>query len=72
MLVSTIKAALENVVLCRGANSAKESYEYAEKMESTIKSAMIARLQECLKRVEQDDSCTLENEVKALIHELKE
>jgi hypothetical protein len=33
----TIKTALENTVLCRGAHSAKESYEYAAKMEKMIK-----------------------------------
>jgi Mn-dependent DtxR family transcriptional regulator len=39
-----IKMALENVVLCRGAHTAKESYEYAEKMEAVIKSNLVERL----------------------------
>ena len=39
-----IKMALENTVLCRGANSAKESYEYAERMEEVIKSNLVERL----------------------------
>ena len=39
-----IKMALENVVLCRGTNSAKESYEYAERMEEGIKSNLVERL----------------------------
>jgi hypothetical protein len=40
----TIKIALENTVLCRGCHSAKESYQYAEKMESVIKESIIDRL----------------------------
>ena len=39
-----IKMALENTVLCRGTNSAKESYEYAERMEEVIKSNLVERL----------------------------
>jgi hypothetical protein len=39
-----IKMALENVVLCRGTNSAKESYEYAQRMEEVIKSNLVERL----------------------------
>jgi len=39
-----IKMALENVVLCRGAHTAKESYAYAEKMERMIKSNLVERL----------------------------
>ena len=40
----SIKYALENTVLCRGAHSAKESYEYAEKMEVHIKRAITEKL----------------------------
>jgi hypothetical protein len=43
-----IKMALENVVLCRGAHSAKESYEYATRMEKVIKHAIEQRLLESL------------------------
>ena len=39
-----IKIALENTVLCRGTNSAKESYEYAARMEEVIKSNLVERL----------------------------
>jgi len=39
-----IKMALENVVLCRGTHSAKESYEYAQRMEEVIKSNLVERL----------------------------
>lgn len=39
-----IKMALENTVLCRGTNSAKESYEYAARMEDVIKSNLVERL----------------------------
>jgi hypothetical protein len=39
-----IKMALENTVLCRGTNSAKESYEYAQRMEEVIKSNLVERL----------------------------
>ena len=41
-----IKAALENTVLCRGTHSAKESYEYAERMEAMIKTELVRRLEE--------------------------
>ena len=39
-----IKMALENTVLCRGANTAKESYDYAERMERVIKDNLVAKL----------------------------
>lgn len=49
---ATIKAALENMVLCRGAHGAKESYEYAEKMEVVIKQAIKEKLLEALEEIE--------------------
>lgn len=49
---ATIKAALENTVLCRGAHGAKESYEYAEKMEVMIKQAIKEKLLEALEEIE--------------------
>ena len=39
-----IKMALENTVLCRGAHTAKESYEYAARMEEVIKENLVTRL----------------------------
>ena len=39
-----IKMALENVVLCRGANTASESYDYAKRMERVIKDNLVAKL----------------------------
>jgi hypothetical protein len=45
-MTTIIKMALENTVLCRGTNTAKESYEYAEKMEGVIKSNLVERLKE--------------------------
>jgi Mn-dependent DtxR family transcriptional regulator len=39
-----IKMALENTVLCRGAHSPKESYEYAARMEEVIKENLVTRL----------------------------
>ena len=39
-----IKMALQNTVLCRGGNSARESYEYAARMEEVIKSNLVERL----------------------------
>ena len=38
--------ALENTVMCRGGNGPKESYEYAERMEGVIKSAILESLEE--------------------------
>lgn len=45
-LSRTIKVALENTVMCRGGNGPKESYEYAERMESVIKLAIAESLEE--------------------------
>jgi hypothetical protein len=45
---NTIKAALENVVLCRGAHSAAESYAYAEKMEKMLVDSLVERLTKAL------------------------
>jgi len=45
-LSRTIKMTLENTVLCRGGNSPKESYEYAERMEGVIKLAILESLEE--------------------------
>ena len=39
-----IKMALQNVVLCRGAHGARESYEYAERMERLIKDILVEKL----------------------------
>ena len=39
-----IKMALENIVLCRGANTASESYDYAKRMERVIKDNLVAKL----------------------------
>jgi hypothetical protein len=61
-----IKAALENTVLCRGANSAKESYEYAEKMQAMIVDNLITRLESTLVNPE-----TTVEDIKKLIEELK-
>jgi Mn-dependent DtxR family transcriptional regulator len=41
-----IKMALENVVLCRGTNTASESYDYAKRMERVIKDNLVERLKE--------------------------
>ena len=38
--INHIKLALENTVMCRGSNPAKESYEYAEKMETMLKTQL--------------------------------
>ena len=61
-----IKVALENTVLCRGAHSAKESYEYAERMEKVIKENLITRLESTLVNPE-----TTVEDIKKLIEELK-
>jgi hypothetical protein len=44
-LSQTIKIALENSVLCRGTHGARESYEYAERMEGVIKTHMVVELE---------------------------
>ena len=62
---ATIKAALENAVLCRGGNGPKESYEYAEKMEVVIKQSIQERLLEAL-----EDTETLEESICQIIEEL--
>jgi Mn-dependent DtxR family transcriptional regulator len=62
---ATIKAALENTVLCRGGNGPKESYEYAEKMEVVIKQSIQERLMEALESPE-----TLEESICQMIEEL--
>jgi hypothetical protein len=63
---ATIKAALENAVLCRGAHGAKESYEYAEKMEVVIKQAIKEKLLKAL-----EDTETLEESICNIIDELE-
>ena len=60
-----IKLALENTVLCRGANSAKESYQYAEKMEVTIKRSIIQKLNQI------QNSNNPVSELKELVKELE-
>lgn len=44
----TIKLALENTVLCRGTNTPKESYAYAENMEWLIKQSIRETLERAL------------------------
>jgi hypothetical protein len=63
---ATIKAALENAVLCRGGNGPKESYEYAEKMEVVIKEAIKEKLLKAL-----EDTETLEESICNIIDELE-
>jgi hypothetical protein len=60
-----IKQALENTVLCRGAHSSKESYEYAARMEGAIKKTLRDRLQVIL-----NNPKTVEEDLKKLIAEL--
>jgi hypothetical protein len=62
----TIKIALENAVLCRGTHGAKESYEYAEKMEIAIKQAIKEKLLEALEETED-----LEESIYDIIDELE-
>jgi hypothetical protein len=64
---ATIKIALENAVLCRGAHGAKESYEYAEKMEAVIKQSIKEKLLEALENIED-----LEESIYDLLDELEE
>lgn len=61
-----IKIALENCVLCRGAHSAKESYEYAEKMEVAIRTAIRETLTTALK-----DKENLEENILQIIKNLE-
>lgn len=60
-----IKTALENTVLCRGANGPKESYEYAEKMENFIKKSIIKELDAAL-----ETPGDLETKIKNIISNL--
>ena len=62
---STIKMALENTVLCRGSHGAKESYEYAERMEVVIKQSIQEKLSEALK-----NPSMLEENIRGIINEL--
>ena len=64
---ATIKIALENAVLCRGAHGAKESYEYAEKMEAVIKQSIKEKLLEALENIED-----LEESIYDLLDELEQ
>jgi len=66
MINQTIKTALENTVLCRGGNPAKESYEYALKMEVAIKQSIIDKLNQIIDE-DEDTNESLEK----LIIELK-
>ena len=65
IISATVKIALENAVLCRGTHGAKESYEYAGKMEVAIKQAIQEKLSEALK-----DPSTLEENIRGIINEL--
>lgn len=62
----TIKIALENAVLCRGAHGAKESYEYAEKMEVVIKESIKEKLASAL-----NAGGDLEKSIQNIINELE-
>ena len=46
--IQHIKLALENTVLCRGGNSAKDSFDYATKMEHMLKRQLKQELTEIL------------------------
>ena len=61
----SIRIALENAVLCRGTHGAKESYEYAKKMEAYVKSTLKRKLEKIL------DSFSPEDEIKKLIKTLE-
>jgi len=65
-IAGTIKMALENTVLCRGGHGAKESYEYAEKMEGVIKES----IKEKLKAALVNNSDNLEKAIQDIIEEL--
>ena len=58
--------ALENAVLCRGAHGAKESYEYAEKMEVVIKESIKEKLSTAL-----NAGGDLEKSIQDIINELE-
>jgi hypothetical protein len=40
LFISNLKAALENIVMVREGNPAKEAYAYAEKMETMMKTQL--------------------------------
>ena len=61
-----IKTALENTVLCRGGHGPKESYEYAERMETFIKKSIIKELDVIL-----EDPSNLEERIRKLILSLE-
>jgi len=63
----SIKMALENAVVCRGINGAKESHEYAERMGEAIKKSITDSLKNLLK-----DPDSLEENIQKLISEIKE
>lgn len=65
-ITGTIKMALENTVLCRGAHGAKESYEYAEKMEGVIKKSISDKLKAALA----SDKSDLEKTIQDIVNEL--
>lgn len=51
-LIPNIKIALENIVLCRGAHDARESYEYAERMEKMLRNMLRNELMEIVNDVD--------------------
>lgn len=61
----TLKTALENCVLCRGAHSASESYEYAEKMHTVV----VSKLKDELKAILESDEP--QAELRKIIKELE-
>ena len=63
---AAIQFALENTVLCRGAHNAKESYEYAQRMEGVIRNSIKETLQHALENTD-----TLENCIKEIIKDLE-
>lgn len=63
---ATIKLALENTVLCRGAHPAKESYAYAENMEELIKNSIRETLERAL-----EDPEILESSILKIIKNLE-
>lgn len=62
----TVKLALENCVFCRGTNSAKESYAYAENMEELIKHSIRETLERAL-----EDPEILESSILKIIKNLE-
>lgn len=55
--VNTLKIALENSVLCARTNPAKDSYEYAERMEHAVRNELKKDLEEIIK----NDTFLVEN-----------